>query len=104
MILPTKKNTIHDVKSVPIRSYSGSHFPAVRTEYGEIRSISPYSVAIRENADQNNSEYGNVLRSVFKKSKILSNMISNNIYNKSQHFDIDVNVQVDNENTKTKQI
>ena len=69
-----------------------------------VRSISPYSVEIRENADQNNSEYGNFLRSVFKKSQILSNMISNNIYNKSQHFDIDVNVQVDNENTKTKQI
>ena len=79
-------------------------FSRIRTEYGEIRSISPYSVEIRENADQNNSEYGNFLRSVFKKSQILSNMISNNIYNKSQHFDIDVNVQVDNENTKTKQI
>ena len=79
-------------------------FSRIRTEYGEIRSISPYSVEIRENADQNNSEYGNFLRSVFKKSEILSNMISNNIYNKSQHFDIDVNVQVDNENTKTKQI
>ena len=79
-------------------------FSRIRTEYGEIRSISPYSVEIRENADQNNSEYGNFLRSVFKKSQILSNMISNNIYNKSKHFDIDVNVQVDNENTKTKQI
>ena len=27
------------------------------TEYGEIRIISPYSVRIRENADQNNFEY-----------------------------------------------
>ena len=31
-------------------------------------------------------------------------MTSNNIYNKLQHFDIDVNVQVDNGNTKIKQI
>ena len=42
-------------------------FFRIRTEYGEIRSIqsiSPYSVQIRENADQNNSEYGHFLRSV----------------------------------------
>ena len=31
----------------------------------EIRSISPYSVRMRENADQNNSEYGHFLRSVW---------------------------------------
>ena len=30
----------------------------IRTEYGEILGISPYSVRMRENADQNNSEYG----------------------------------------------
>ena len=38
-------------------------FSRIRTEYGEIRSISPYSVRMRENADQNNSEYGQFLRS-----------------------------------------
>ena len=32
-----------------------------RTEYGEIWSISPNSVQMRENVDQNNSEYANVL-------------------------------------------
>ena len=31
-------------------------FPLIWTEYGEIRSISPYSVRIWENADQNNNE------------------------------------------------
>ena len=36
----------HCVKSVLIRSYSG-----------------PYSVQMRENTDQNNSEYGHFLRS-----------------------------------------
>ena len=69
-----------------------------------MRSFSAYSIRIRENADQNNSEYGNFFRSDLKKSQILSSMTSNNIYNKLQHFDIDVNVQVDNGNTKIKQI
>ena len=31
-------------------------------------------------------------------------MTSNNIYNNLQHFDNDINVQVENGNTKTKQI
>ena len=39
-----------------------------------------------------------------KKSQILSNIISNNIYNNLHYFDNDVVVQVDNGNTKTKQI
>ena len=34
-----------------------SAFSCVRTEYGEIQSISPYSVQTRENVDQNNFEY-----------------------------------------------
>ena len=38
------------------------------TEYGEILFISPYSVRMRENADQNNSEYGHFLRSAFCKN------------------------------------
>ena len=42
-----------------------SAFSRIRTEYGEIRSISPYSVRMRENADQNNSEYGYFLRYVW---------------------------------------
>ena len=43
------------MKSARIRGYSGSHFPTL--------TISPYSVRIRENADQNNPEYGHFLRS-----------------------------------------
>ena len=35
-----------------------SVFCRIWTEYEEILRISPYSVRIRENADQNNSEYG----------------------------------------------
>ena len=39
-----------------------------------------------------------------KKSQILSNIMSKNIYNNLYHFDSDIIVQVDNGNTKTKQI
>ena len=39
-----------------------SVFSRIRTEYGEIRSISPYSARMWENTDQNNSEYGHSLR------------------------------------------
>ena len=34
-----------------------------RIEHGEILRFSPYSVQMRENTDQNNSEYGHFLRS-----------------------------------------
>ena len=40
-----------------------STFSRIWTEYGEIRSISSYSVRMRENADQNNSEYEHFLHS-----------------------------------------
>ena len=58
----------HYMKNVRIQSYSGLHLLAfalsrIRTEYGEILRISPYSVQMRENTDQNNSEYGQFLRS-----------------------------------------
>ena len=33
-------------------------FSHIRTKYGEIRSISPYSVRMWENTDQNNTKYG----------------------------------------------
>ena len=49
------------MKSVPIRSFSGSLFPRIRTGQGEILRISPYSVKMRENTDQEkNYEYGHL--------------------------------------------
>ena len=45
------------VKSVHIRSCHKVS-SRIRTEYAEIQNISPYSVRMRENTDQNNSEYG----------------------------------------------
>ena len=41
-----------------------SIFSRTWTEYGKILCISPYSVRMRENADQNNSKYGHFSRSV----------------------------------------
>ena len=43
---------MHFVESVKARSFFWSTFFRIRTEYGEIRSISPYSVQMRENMDQ----------------------------------------------------
>ena len=40
-----------------------SLFSLILTEYREILRISSYSVRMRENTDQNNSEYGHFLRS-----------------------------------------
>ena len=39
-----------------------SAFSRIWTEYGEY-GVSPYSVRMRENANQNNYEYGHFLRS-----------------------------------------
>ena len=41
-----------------------SVFSRIWTEYEEILRISSYSVRMRENTDQENSEYGNFPRSV----------------------------------------
>ena len=48
----------------PCSEFFWSVFSHIRTEYGEMRSISPHSVWMRENTDQKNSEYGNFSRSV----------------------------------------
>ena len=57
-------NGVSPRKKCPYSELFWSAFSRIRTEYGEIRSISPYSVCMRENADQNNSEYRNFSRSV----------------------------------------
>ena len=45
-------------KKCPYSELFWSAFSRIRTEYGEILRISPYSVRMQENTDQNNSEYG----------------------------------------------
>ena len=51
-------------KKYPYSELFWSAFSHIRTEFEEILRISPYSVRMRENADQNNSEYGHFSRSV----------------------------------------
>ena len=53
------------IKKYPYSELFWSAFSHIRTEYGEIPSISPYSVLMRENADQNNTEYRHFSRSAY---------------------------------------
>ena len=58
-----KITKIHCIKKCPYSDFFWSVFSRIRTEYGEIRSISPYSVRMREHMGKKNSEYGHFLRS-----------------------------------------
>ena len=51
-------------KNCPYSELFWSLFSTIWTEYEEILRISLSSVQLRENKDQNNSEYGHFLRSV----------------------------------------
>ena len=55
-----KRQTLR--KKFPYSELFWSVYSRIRTEYGEIRSISSYSVRMWENKDQNNSEYGHFSR------------------------------------------
>ena len=55
-------------KKCPYSEFFWRVFSRIRNEYGEITSISPYSVQMRENTDQKNSEYGLFLCSVIHKA------------------------------------
>ena len=64
-------------KKCPNSKLFWSAFSRVRTEYGEILRISPYSVRMRGNTDQNNSAYGHFSRNdrfitILKESEIKS--------------------------------
>ena len=48
----------------PYSKFFWSVFSRIRTEYGEILSISPYLVRMRENTNQKNSEYEHISCSV----------------------------------------
>ena len=58
------KTIITLCKKCPYSQLFWSAFSRIRTEYGEIRNISPYSVRMWEKADHTNSEYGDFSRSV----------------------------------------
>ena len=50
-------------ETCPYLEFFWSVFSHIRTEYAEIRSISPYSVRMWKNTDKKNSEYGHFSRS-----------------------------------------
>ena len=51
-------------KKCPYLEFFQSVFSRIRTKYRDLRSKFLYSVRMRENTDQKNSEYGHFLRSV----------------------------------------
>ena len=59
------------VKSVQIRSFFWFVFFPIRTEHGEIQSISPYSVQIRENTDQKKLRSATLFTQCMKKFRDL---------------------------------
>ena len=75
-----KHSSAHEAlcKKCPYSELFCSVFPRIRTEYGEIRSIFPYSVRMRKNTDQSNSEYGHFSRSqvYFKMIQILQKVVT----------------------------
>ena len=50
-------------KKSPYSEFIWSAFSRIRTEYGGLLRKSPYSLRMRENADQKGSEYGHLLGS-----------------------------------------
>ena len=58
-----KTETKSLVEKCPYYDLFWSAFYRIWTEYGEVLCISLYSVRMRENMDQNNSEYRHFLRS-----------------------------------------
>ena len=57
----------HSVKSVRIRNYYSLYFPAFGLN---AESISPYSIRMRKNTDQNNSECGHFFRITYQACKM----------------------------------
>ena len=73
MIIKTTSLSLHE--NCPCSELFWSPFCHVRTEHGEILCIFPHSVQMRENVDQNNSEYGHFLRSVYLSSYFILPLI-----------------------------
>ena len=62
---PEKYLSLSLRKKCPYSELFWSVYSRIRIESGEIWSISPYSVRMWENTDQNKSEYGHFSRSVW---------------------------------------
>ena len=58
----------------PYLGFFWSVFSRIWTEYKKILSISPYSVRMRENMDQNDSKYGHFSRIVWDRHMTFKNL------------------------------
>ena len=76
------------VKSVQIRSFLWSVFSHIRTEYGEILRISPYSVRMRENTDQKKLRISLCIQSECGKIRTRKNAV----FGRFSHCDISRNL------------
>ena len=65
ILILERRNVTHYVKSVQIRSFFRSVFSRIWTEYGDLRSISPHSLRIRENTDQKKTPYLDTFHAVY---------------------------------------
>ena len=61
-------------KKYPYSKLFWSVFSRIRTEYADIRIIFPYLVRMRENTDQNNSEYGHFLCSKVRQKEHITHI------------------------------
>ena len=89
-------NTISVTKTLPQINTTGYMKSKLKTENVTCIKTCPTTVQQRDTTKKK--------KAPIKKSQIISNIISNNIYNNLHHFDDNIIVQVDDGNTKTKQI
>ena len=89
-------NTISVTKTLSQINATGYMKSKLKTENVTCIKTCPTTVRQRDTTKKK--------KTPIKKSQIISNIISNNIYNNLHHFDNDIIVQVDNGNTKTRQI
>ena len=89
-------NAISATKTLPQINTTGYMKSKLKTENVTCIKTCPTTLRQRDTTKKK--------KTPIKKSQIISNIISNNIYNKLHHFDNNIIFQVDNGNTKTKQI
>ena len=89
-------NPISVSKTLPQINTTGYMKSKLKTENVTCIKTCPTTVRQRDTTKKK--------KAPIKKFQIISNIISNNIYNNLHHFDNDIIVQVDKGNTKTKQI
>ena len=93
-------NTISVTKTLPQINTTGYMKSKLNTENVTCVKTCPTTVRQRETTTLYYQEKENTNQEI----QIISNIVSNNIYNNLRHFDNNIIAQVDDGNTKTKQI